>query len=77
METVTASDLRRLLAANDSTASLTLLEGRVGVASGPDPAGLVLIDRAGVIEQLGPDPEERALVEYAALLTAELRLQGG
>ncbi|WP_157535284.1 hypothetical protein [Nocardia inohanensis] len=77
MDTVTASDLRRLLAAANPDACLVLAEGRTQVAAGPDAPGLVLVDRSQVEKRLGADPEESALVEYAALLDSELRMQGG
>ncbi|MGW2662011.1 hypothetical protein ACWCW7_13700 [Nocardia tengchongensis] len=77
MDTVTAIDLRRLLAADDADACLVLAEGRTQVATGADVPGLRLIDRSQVVARLGADPEEYALVEYASLLESEIRLQGG
>lgn len=77
MDTVTASDLRRLLAAANPDACLVLAEGRTQVVPAGDAPGMILIDRAQVEARLGPDPEESALVEYAALLDSEVRLQGG
>ncbi|MEV6275213.1 hypothetical protein [Nocardia sp. NPDC051832] len=76
MEIVTASDLRRLLAADDN-AHLVLVEGRVQITAGGDEPGLVLIDRAQVIDRIGADPDETALSEFASLLDSEVRLQGG
>ncbi|MFD7843170.1 hypothetical protein ACFV4K_09575 [Nocardia sp. NPDC059764] len=77
MDTVTALDLRRLLAADDPEACLVLAEGRTQVATGADVPGLRLIDRSQVLARLGSDPQELALVEYAALLDSEIRMQGG
>ncbi|MBL1079708.1 hypothetical protein JK358_35420 [Nocardia sp. 2] len=77
MEIVTASDLRRLLAADDNAAYLVLVEGRVDVVPSGDAPGLVLIDRAQVVDRIGSDPDPTALNEFAALLDSEIRLQGG
>ncbi|MEU0538597.1 hypothetical protein [Nocardia sp. NPDC005978] len=77
MDTVTVSHLRELLAAADPDACLVMAEGRVQVVPAADAPGLVLIDRDTVLKQLGPDPDHTALLDYAATLDAELRMQGG
>lgn len=75
---VTPDQLRALLSADDS-AALVLTGGQVTQVTGwtdDSEDGLLVVDRADLRARLGADPDDTALLDAAAALTADVRLRG-
>ncbi|WP_063058451.1 hypothetical protein [Nocardia sienata] len=75
---ITPDDLRRLLDAENTQATLALAGGAVRVETDPDVAaqGLPVITRAALVDRVGADPDDNALTVQAAELETEIRLLG-
>jgi hypothetical protein len=81
--TISADDVRRLLAADDAEAVLVLVGGRTAVigasqlASEQYRGALEVISRDDLTKRLGDAPSEHDLAEQAALLDTAVSELGG
>jgi hypothetical protein len=82
--TVSADDVRRLLAADEPDASLVLIEGRIQVLTAGEKdsdayrGALELVSRDELLNRIGGrEPSERELEEQAESLDVAVRELGG